>query len=376
MSTRANYFKIGLFILMGMALLVGGLIVLGMGAMGQKTLMLETYFDESVQGLSVGSPVLLRGVKIGQVEEITFVQREYGLKHDAQALQAYDKMVLVVMAISQTSFPDAGPGRTRTILSDLINNGLRLKLASQGVTGIAYIEADFVDPERYPIQPLAWKPRHLYVPAVPSTLTSFTQSVDRVFRTLESIDFISTAQELEKAIRSLNTAVEGASVAKIQQELIGLVGDLRKTNRMFMRLLDRTTVADATNQTDVVGLLGSLDSAVKSLDGAIRNADVTKSREEIVTLVSEFRETNKMVQSLMTQAAKAGDNTVPGTLAQIQRTLKRLDQFVGGRQAEIEEILGNIGTAAANLRKLTETARKYPANVLFGDPPPRTEDEE
>jgi phospholipid/cholesterol/gamma-HCH transport system substrate-binding protein len=376
MSTRANHFKIGLFVIAGITILVGGIIVLGVGTLGKEKVMLETYLDESVQGLSVGSPVMQRGVKIGQVEEITFVPREYGLEYGTEQFQKYDRLVMVVMAVERTTFPSTSAERTQQIVRDFVKNGLRLKLASQGVTGIAYIEADFVEPERNPPMKIAWIPRSIYIPSMPSTLTSFTQSVENVFRTFEGINFIGTAKELEKAIVSLNAAVEGASVAKIQKEMVGLVGDLRQTNQLFMRLLDRTTVKDAPNQTDVVGLMASLDKAVRSLDGAIKSADVTQSRKEVVSLVSEFRQTNKMIQGLMTKAGAGQGAAIPDMVAQISRTLKRLEQFVSGRQAEIEEILDNVGAAAGNLRKLTETAKKYPAQLLFGDPPPRTENKE
>jgi len=75
MSEKANYFKIGLFFLSGTILAVIALIILGEGTFFQKKVLLETYFKESVQGLDIGSPVKFRGVLIGNVEKITFVNQ-------------------------------------------------------------------------------------------------------------------------------------------------------------------------------------------------------------------------------------------------------------------------------------------------------------
>ena len=37
--------------------------------------------------------------------------------------------------------------------------GLRARLASQGITGLSYLELDFVDPARYPALDVPWKPK-------------------------------------------------------------------------------------------------------------------------------------------------------------------------------------------------------------------------
>ena len=73
MATKANYFKIGLFVLATTGILTAGGIVLSSGFLTRETLLFETYIDESVQGLSVGSSVLHRGVQIGTVKQITFL---------------------------------------------------------------------------------------------------------------------------------------------------------------------------------------------------------------------------------------------------------------------------------------------------------------
>ncbi|MFP4162140.1 MAG: MlaD family protein [Ectothiorhodospira sp.] len=77
MSTRAGYFRLGLFIVATVSAGVALLLILGVGALFQPKMMMETYFDESVQGLEVGSPVKLRGVTIGEVSEISFTYAHY-----------------------------------------------------------------------------------------------------------------------------------------------------------------------------------------------------------------------------------------------------------------------------------------------------------
>ena len=72
MSEKPGYFRIGLFILIALAILVAGLVALGAGAFLRQRIYIETYVNASVQGIDIGSPVKFRGVQIGRVSGISF----------------------------------------------------------------------------------------------------------------------------------------------------------------------------------------------------------------------------------------------------------------------------------------------------------------
>src|ERR1044071_9832732 len=72
-----SYFKVGVFIITATVLFVTGIVLLGGGAFLKKKNTIETYIDESVQGLDVGSAVKFRGVPVGQVDQITLTSVEY-----------------------------------------------------------------------------------------------------------------------------------------------------------------------------------------------------------------------------------------------------------------------------------------------------------
>ncbi|MFH1730497.1 MAG: MlaD family protein [Planctomycetota bacterium] len=375
MSTRASHFKIGVFVLATVAVLIAGIIVLSAGALRGERVMLETYIDESVQGLSVGSAVMQRGVQIGRVTKITFVPREYKVSPSPKKFSEFSKYVMVIMSIERDHLPGETDPELRDALADAVRNGFRLKLSSQGITGITYIEADFVDPERHPAMKLDWQPKRLYIPSMASTLASFTQSVDHVLRTLEQVDLVGITQNLDKAIRSLNDAVEGAKVARIEKEFVALASELRRTNKLVMGFVDGTKVdAEFRHKTDLITVVQSMDKALSTLSREVQAAQIGKMREDAAALVADIRRTNQLVQRLLEKVEgdpKTGG--VPETVAQLNKTLKRMEQFMSGRQAQIDAILANVGKATANLAKLTESAKKYPSQVLFGNPPPRSE---
>ena len=78
-ALSSRYFKLGAFILAAIVVLVALLIVIGSGRFDRNRITMETYFNESVQGLDVGSKVKYRGVTIGEVTRITFTHTKYEL---------------------------------------------------------------------------------------------------------------------------------------------------------------------------------------------------------------------------------------------------------------------------------------------------------
>ena len=70
MSKPANKTLIGAFVVGATALLLLAIAVFGSGKLFQTTSRYVLFFDGSISGLSVGSPVLFRGVPVGRVVEI------------------------------------------------------------------------------------------------------------------------------------------------------------------------------------------------------------------------------------------------------------------------------------------------------------------
>src|SRR6516162_2762852 len=80
MPAEQKYFKLGFFVLGASAILAVGIVLLGAGSLFEKKYRVETYVDESIQGLDVGAPVKYRGVKVGELEKVDFVTRSYGVE--------------------------------------------------------------------------------------------------------------------------------------------------------------------------------------------------------------------------------------------------------------------------------------------------------
>jgi hypothetical protein len=143
MSAKANYFKLGLFIIVAVVLGVIGVLVLGAGKLFEKRIILETYLNESVQGVDIGSKVKFRGVPVGNIRRIDFTRNRYEQEKMPLQRRSYVRIEMEMSA-------DALGAKTETIVNeDLpreIQNGLRVRLTALGVTGTSYLEVDYLDP--------------------------------------------------------------------------------------------------------------------------------------------------------------------------------------------------------------------------------------
>lgn len=190
-TNHASYGKIGLTVLIGVAAIVGALIYLG-GINGKRNLIAaETYYEKSVSGLSIGSPVNFRGVKIGEVSAIGFV----GSRYEVQA--ATNQMVFIRMALHDEfrRFVD--------------QSALRATVTASGITGLSRIELD-LQPE-VPPMPISWLPEDaVYIPPAVSLLDSFSDSATKVMNQINAMDLEKTWQGINDSIRALAGMTEGA----------------------------------------------------------------------------------------------------------------------------------------------------------------------
>ncbi len=89
-------------------ILAGAIIFFGGGKFFEQKVTVETYFDQSVQGLSVGSSLEFQGVQIGNVSSIGFVFNEYKT----------NKQYVLVRAQISTRNKVAGKGKGRLYKTD------------------------------------------------------------------------------------------------------------------------------------------------------------------------------------------------------------------------------------------------------------------
>jgi len=239
-QSNPNYFRLGLFVFAGFAAILALILIFGTGQLFKKTIMVETYIEQSITGLDVGAPVRFRGVKVGQV---TFIGLSGSLYESNEPFPERKEYVVVRMLIDGDEEKLLGP--TKKLPKDL-----RSRVKSQGITGVNYVELDYVrDMGNYKTLPYNWKPQYLVIDALPSQTDIFFSGVRKVLDNLGEMNLAETQKKFDVLLTNLNTIIGGdgnnnTGIAKSVERLNVLLGRIDEVaNKTELELLMREVIA-------------------------------------------------------------------------------------------------------------------------------------
>ncbi|MHC4572008.1 MAG: hypothetical protein ACYS0C_08030, partial [Planctomycetota bacterium] len=182
-------------------------------------------------------------------ESIGFASAVYDISTDPATVSRYERYVRVLCSISaeesKERVGDITDEQREARTRNLIYQGLRLRLASNILTGQAYLEGTFVDPNRFPVLGITWTPQYMYIPSAPGQFSTMKDSVDKILAKLEGVD-----------------------VSGLTKEIQGFFSEIRETNQEIKRLL---TNPDPNAETaNLAEVLTRLDNTLGSVNREIR----------------------------------------------------------------------------------------------------------
>ncbi|MDR2141689.1 MAG: MlaD family protein [Deltaproteobacteria bacterium] len=312
MSKETNYFKIGLFTISAFLILAAGTIFFGLSSAFRPTLQCVTFFDHSVQGLSVGAPVNFRGFKVGQVSAIGLpgLSGSSGQKMVEVDFYLYPGLL---SGNDETTALEA-----REYLENEISQGLRIYLSFQGVSGVSFLDLDYrsdLDSDETPHP--RFKTTLLMIPNAPGTVLEISESFSRIVRSFRAVDFEALGHKLDQTLTGFT-----ALATTMSDKTASLSEDLR------------STMAGLKTTTENIGRL------TESLSGEVRDLGLK----------------NRL-------------NEVGGAIKRLRDMLGRADQILRDSQNSLVPAMENFKVMTENFRDLSETAKRYPSQLLFGQPP-------
>ena len=139
MSKSSNATALGLFLVMGVALGLAGVLVFISGTLFHPQEKAILYFDASLQGLAPGAPVKFRGVTIGKVEQVLIRHNQSSEDASVPVIIALDKKLAQSKSDQQLQIGN------QARLDQAIRHGLRGRLDAESlVTGVLYVDLDTV----------------------------------------------------------------------------------------------------------------------------------------------------------------------------------------------------------------------------------------
>jgi len=368
MEKEHRYFRLGLFVILTAATLLAVLFILGGRSLFQPTLTIETYFNESVSGLDIGSPVKYRGIPLGSVSQISSSSTLYEREVPVGERKAYI-VVRMKVATSQVQL-----AQLRREIPEYVERGLRAQTQIAGVTGQLYISLDDPGSPLPPQLPFDWTPEYSYIPSAPSLTSEIVGNAQKFLASLNAANIDAIAKNVNALVETLNRKVDEVPVKDLSKEGLGLLTDARATVNRVDRIIAEAPLAEA---------LDRLDSASKRLDDLLADPGL---KETLDKLASASERIDKLLadpglkRTVDNSAAFTAGlrDLVEGdglerTIKNLDQTVQRIDALVGDNQYDVRVIVQDLRATADNLRSLSETAKRYPAGIFLGGPPARTE---
>ena len=281
-NSNPNYFRLGVFVLAAIGVLIAVILIFGGGKFFQKSFMVETYIKQSVTGLDAGAAVRFRGVKIGQVTMI-------GLSGDIyeRDLPFHDRRQYVVVRMQIF-----GDKVNESQIGEFVKNNLRARVKSMGITGVNYIEFDFIpSASMSPPLPFSWKPEYPVIPSLPNQADEIISGIQNLIGALNNMNLDGTQRKIDALLGNLNLMLAGdgkgnEGVIESVKQLNVIMARINKaTDKEEIGLLVRELVAATTSlrqtitsvQGDTVLTIENIKQASENLNEFSRIASQSPS---------------------------------------------------------------------------------------------------
>ncbi len=235
-------------------------------------------FKESVRGLTVGAPVDLRGVIVGEVTKIDVAlnagKSDFSIPVE---IQIYPERLREQRR--NTLKPGKQPG-SRILLDSLVAHGFRAELKSGNLlTGQLFVALDFFPAA--PATKIDWNILPPVFPAVPGSMDQLQKKLMQIVTKIEKMPLEEMAGDARKTIRTLDATLKSAD--KLLKNVDGVI------------VPEARTVLQETRQS-LEDVRKTLDEARKTLNGA--NQVLAGDAPVQLDLRETLREVSRAAQSL------------------------------------------------------------------------------
>jgi paraquat-inducible protein B len=321
-SAKAHPRLVGAFVLGAVALVVAAVLLLSSGDWLAKKDRFAVFFPGSVKGLNPGSPVTFRGIKVGEVKDVTAfitttgppIQIEVVIELKRDVVEAPEGAARPFAALT-------GQG----LAKELIARGVRARMQSQSLlTGQRYVELDFLPNE--PARFAGVSRRYPELPTTPTAMERMGDKVEQLMAKIADLPLDQMLEDVRRAIQSVREILESP-------DLKGVLANARRDAEALGPLLAdaRGAVADARKMIDTL-------------------------RPEIKETAGSVRETLRTAEDTLDRAER--------TLASIEKTAGGLDEARMTASETLEELERTLRT----MRVLADYIQTHPEAIVLGKP--------
>lgn len=317
MARTISPFRIGLFALVCLALIIGTAFWLKAAFWFEKTKTYATYFNVSVMGLHEDAAVDYLGVPIGRIAKVTI---------------APDGRLIEVLMKLRTNFR--------------VDNTICARLHEQGLTGLRYLEIDSAPEDIGELTPkIPFKAGYPVIQSYPSELDVLQLRLHKLYAKFMSLD------------------------------LEGLTNSWKRTSGLFNNLLLQLG-AEKPAGGDLKATIASLKNASRHAEVLFARLSRAASRERVDKGMRDLTATLASTRKIADQLKKQLAGVPPGTLKRLSEQFGETLQSGGAAFSNLgtkinesagllESDLQELGDLIARLKSLVQSIEQQPNRLIF-----------
>jgi paraquat-inducible protein B len=241
-------------------------------AMREPTTAVQTfvmYFQGTLRGLSVGAPVDLRGIDIGEVKSLS-------VEYDRRAGALRFPVVVDIYPQRIRGWPrqhdhvksgdDTADLSSRTLIDSLVEHGMRAEIETGNLlTGQQYVAVN-VHKDVAPDQ-VKWDEQPPVFPTTPGALAEIQDSLGSIAKKLDKVEFDKISSRLIGTMASLEQTLKSTDrlVRHVDGSIAPQVAATLKEAQEAMKNAKEVLGKDAPLQSDLSDTLLQLSRAAKSI---------------------------------------------------------------------------------------------------------------
>jgi ABC-type transporter Mla subunit MlaD len=279
MTLRINRFKVGLFFLIGTAIILVALLWIGATHFLQASKTYVSFFSESVEGLSSGASVSYLGVKVGQVSGISIAP-------DGELIQ-------VELQINP----------------DFNTRGKAVELKMQGVMGGQYLAINTAPADLEEVTPkITFSHKYPLIPSIPGQMSQIIHALENVYHKIDSLDLNGLVSAWKNAGQSAGTLLSDKDIRRT-------ISNARKIS------------ADIENLTAILG----------------KPSTPPKWKKAFANLAATAAAAKKSTEVLASQLEHIPPGAVGDITTQVEYTLVQVNQVLANLKGMVHELKGEPG---------------------------------
>ncbi len=149
-------------------------------------------------------------------------------------------------------------------IGEFVKNNLRARVKSMGITGVNYVEFDFVsNAADSPQLPYSWKPEYPVIPSLPNQADEIISGIQKLIGALNEMNIDGTQKKLDALLGNLNVLMAGDGKGNE-----GVIESVKQLNVIMARIAKVTDKDELSIlMRELVGTMVALRQTVTSIQG-------------------------------------------------------------------------------------------------------------